>query len=50
MATDKAAPQVRQGVEPFHVIKLADEATDKTRRWAWNTHREALQLLVIGSA
>ena len=40
-ATDEHAPQTRQCVDPFHVIKLCNEAIDKTRRWAWNTHREA---------
>jgi len=40
-ATDQHAPHVRQCVDPFHVVKLANEAIDKTRRWAWNTHRAA---------
>jgi hypothetical protein len=40
-ATDEHAPEARQCVDPFHVIKLANEAIDKCRRWAWNTHREA---------
>lgn len=39
-ATDTKAGHVRQCVDPFHVIKLANEAIDKIRRWAWNTHRE----------
>ncbi|MGH9003517.1 MAG: ISL3 family transposase, partial [Acidimicrobiia bacterium] len=38
-ATDAKAPEARQCVDPFHVIKLANEAIDKTRRWAWNLHR-----------
>jgi transposase len=40
-ATDEHVPEARQCVDPFHVVKLANEAIDKTRRWAWNTHREA---------
>jgi len=40
-ATDDKAPQARQCVDPFHVVKLCNEAIDKTRRWAWNVHREA---------
>lgn len=39
-ATDAKAPQARQCVDPFHLIRLANQATDKTRRWAWNLHRE----------
>lgn len=39
-ATDEHAPQARQCVDPFHVIKLANEAIDKTRRWAWNLARQ----------
>lgn len=43
-ATDAKAPQARQCVDPFHLIKLANQAIDKTRRWAWNLHRgEGLQ-------
>lgn len=38
-ATDNRAPQARQCVDPFHVIKLANEAVDKARRWAWNLER-----------
>jgi transposase len=26
-------------VDPFHVVKLANEAVNKARRWAWNQHR-----------
>ena len=40
-ATDDKAPQARQCVDPFHVVELCNEAIDKTRRWAWNVHREA---------
>ncbi len=39
-ATDARAPQARQCVDPFHLVKLANEAVDKTRRWAWNVHRD----------
>jgi len=28
-------------LDPFHIIKLANEAIDKTRRWAWNLARTA---------
>ena len=38
-ATDAKAPQARQCVDPFHLVKLANQAIDKTRRWAWNLHR-----------
>jgi len=40
-ATDRCAPQARQCVDPFHVIKLANTAIDKARRWAWNNERRA---------
>lgn len=39
-ATDDKAGQARQCVDPFHLVKLANEAIDKTRRWAWNVHRD----------
>jgi len=39
-ATNRKAGHVRQCVDPFHVIKLANEAIDKTRRWAWNLARQ----------
>jgi len=38
-ATDTKAPGARQCVDPFHVVKLANEAIDKARRWAWNLER-----------
>lgn len=38
-ATSSKAPQARQCVDPFHVVKLANEAIDKARRWAWNVER-----------
>lgn len=38
-ATRAKVPQARQCIDPFHVIKLAGEAIDTTRRWAWNTAR-----------
>jgi transposase len=38
-ATDERAPHVRQCVDPFHVIKLANDAIDKARRWTWNHAR-----------
>lgn len=40
-ATDTKAPQARQCVDPFHVVKLANEAIDKARRQAWNIERRA---------
>ena len=39
-ATDAKASDARQCVDPFHLVKLANEAIDKTRRWAWNVHRD----------
>ncbi len=39
-ATDAKAPHVRQCVDPFHVVKLANDAVDKARRQAWNVHRD----------
>jgi transposase len=38
-ATAERASHVRQCVDPFHVVKLCNEAIDKCRRWAWNLHR-----------
>ena len=38
-ATRIKAPNAQQCVHPFHVIKLANEAIDTTRRWAWNQAR-----------
>lgn len=40
LATDAKAAHVRQCVDPFHVVKAANEVIDKTRRWAWNAHRD----------
>ena len=40
LATDAKAPHVTQCVDPFHLVKLANEAVDKARRWAWNEERE----------
>jgi transposase len=28
-------------IDPFHVVKLANEAVDKCRRWAWNEARRS---------
>ncbi|MGH3577109.1 MAG: ISL3 family transposase [Mycobacterium sp.] len=39
-ATDKSAPHITQCVDPFHLVKLANEAIDKARRWAWNQERQ----------
>ena len=38
-ATDAKAAHVSQCVDPFHVVKLANEAVDKARRWAWRQER-----------
>jgi transposase len=38
-ATSRHAPQATQCVDPFHVVKLANEAVEATRRWAWNRAR-----------
>lgn len=38
-ATDAKAPQARQCADPFHLVKLANEAINKARRWAWNRER-----------
>jgi transposase len=39
-ATDDKAAQARRCVDPFHLVALANEAIDKTRRWAWNVPRD----------
>jgi len=38
-ATDAKAPHVTQCVDPFHLVKLANEALDQARRAAWNAER-----------
>ena len=38
-ATRNKAPQARQCVDPFHVVKLANAAIDTARRQAWNVER-----------
>jgi transposase len=40
-ATDVKAPHVTQCVDPFHVIRLANEAIDKTRQRTWRTEQAA---------
>ena len=40
-ATNNKAAQARQCVDPFHIVKLANEAIDKARRQAWNAERRA---------
>ena len=48
-ATDARAAQARQCVDPFHLVKLANEAVDKTRRWSWNVHRDfGIGLVAVG--
>ena len=39
-ATNTKAPQARQCVDPFHLVALANEAINKSRRWAWNLERD----------
>jgi transposase len=43
LATDTRAGRVRQCVDPFHVVKLANAAVDKTRRADWNAVRERVR-------
>ena len=38
-ATTEMAPGARQCIDPFHVVALANEALNQTRRWAWNEAR-----------
>jgi transposase len=38
-ATDTKVPHARQCVDPFHVIKAANAAIDRTRRELWNAQR-----------
>jgi transposase len=38
-ATSEKAPHVRQCVDPFHLITLANEAINQARRWSWNEER-----------
>jgi transposase len=35
------APDARVAIDPFHVVKLANEAIDACRRQAWNEARRA---------
>ncbi len=42
-ATNEKAPHVRQCVDPFHLVKLANEAIDRARRQAWNEERHKPQ-------
>ena len=39
LATDTKAPHATQCVDPFHLVKAANDALDQTRRWVWNLHR-----------
>ncbi len=43
LATDTKAPHVRQCVDPFHVVKLANDAIDMTRRADWNQIRDQVR-------
>lgn len=40
-ATDNRAPHLQRCIDPFHVVRLCNDAIDKTRRWAWNQQRRA---------
>ena len=42
-ATNEKAPHVRQCVDPFHLVKMANEAIDKARRWSWNEERRRVR-------
>lgn len=39
LATDTKAAHVTQCVDPFHLVKLANQALDDTRRTVWNLFR-----------
>ena len=39
LATDTKAPHLTQCVDPFHLVKLANDALDATRREVWNQFR-----------
>jgi transposase len=39
LATDTKASHVTQCVDPFHLVKLANQALDDTRRTVWNLFR-----------
>ena len=39
--TRARAPHARVCADPFHIIQLANAATDEVRRAAWNTTRRA---------
>jgi transposase len=39
LATDNKASHVTQCVDPFHLVKLANDALDATRREVWNQFR-----------
>ena len=41
-ATTEKAPHVRQCVDPFHLVGLANDAINQARRWAWNEERRVL--------
>ncbi len=38
-ATTEKAPDVRQCVDPFHLVVLASDAINQARRWAWSEER-----------
>lgn len=49
-AVNEKAPHVRQCVDTFHLIWLANEAIYQARRWAWNEERRLLTKLPRGRA
>ncbi len=46
-ATAARATRARRCVDPFHVVKLANEAVDAARRWAWRRHRASGEALAV---
>jgi transposase len=42
-AVNEKAPHVRQCVDPFHLVALANDAINQARRWAWNEERRVLE-------
>ena len=41
-AVNEKAPHVRQCVDPFHLVALANDAINQARRWVWNEERRVL--------
>jgi transposase len=47
-AVNEKAPHVRQCVDPFHLVWLANEAINQARRWAWNEERRVASAKPMG--